>query len=86
MEDFVGKLISFPKRNDREFTNEQLKHHLIECLELLEKWDQHLYAELVDLIQISKVSLRQNLWWAELDELYQKRFDKFIEKLKLDKK
>lgn len=84
MEDFDSKLISFPKWNDKEFTNEQLKHHLIECLWLLESWDEHLYAELVDLIQISKIYLRQNLDTDQIDELYQKRYDKFISKLNLD--
>lgn len=86
MEDFSGKLLSFPKWNEKEFTNEQLKHHLIECLELLENWDEHLYAELIDLIQITKVCLRQNLDLGKMDDLYKKRFDKFMEKLNLDKK
>jgi hypothetical protein len=36
MEDFYGKLLSFPQWHNKEFANEQLKHHLIECLELLE--------------------------------------------------
>ena len=86
MEDFSTKLLSFPKRNDRSFTIEQLKHHLVECLELIEKWDEHLLAELVDLMQITKVHLRQNLSPDQIDELTKKRFDKFISKLMLEKK
>jgi len=86
MEDFSGKLLAFPKRNDKEFTIDQLKHHLVECLELLEKWDEHLYAELIDLVQITKVHLRQNLSPDKIDDLTKKRFDKFMSKLKEEKK
>lgn len=86
MEDFYGKLLSFPQWHNKEFANEQLKHHLIECLELLENWDQHLYAELIDLIQISKVSLKQNLENKKIEELYQKRYEKFLSKIKENSK
>lgn len=85
MEDFQTKLLSFPVWNDKKFVDEQLKHHLIECLELLEKWDPHLYNELIDLIQIAKVELRTNLEQKEIEEKYKARFDKFISKSKENK-
>ena len=81
MNDFDNKLLQYDKWHDKDFTKEQLQHHLVECLELLEKWDEHLYAELIDLIQITKVLLSQNLDNNQLDELTQKRYDKFMSKL-----
>ena len=86
MNDFDKKLMEYPKRHEKDFAKDQLKHHLEECMELLEKWDEHLYAELIDLIQITKVYLQQNLEGNEIDELYKKRFDKFMSKLDLDNK
>lgn len=35
MNDFDKKLMEYPKRHEEEFTKEQLKHHLEECMELL---------------------------------------------------
>ena len=79
-----GKLLVCPKRNDKEFTNEQLKHHLIECLELLNAGDNHLYAELIDMVQIIHIYLRQNLDVSEIQEITEKRYNKFIQKLNQD--
>jgi hypothetical protein len=45
-----------------------------------------LYAELIDLIQISKVSLKQNLENKKIEELYQKRYEKFLSKIKENSK
>lgn len=84
MKDFDSQLLDYPKRHESDFVYEQLHHHLIECLELLEKWDEHRYAELIDLIQIAKVYLHNNLSEEEKDELVQKRYDKFMSKLHLD--
>jgi hypothetical protein len=86
MNDFDKKLLTYDKRHDKDFTKEQLHHHLVECLQLLESWDSHLYAELIDLVQITKVYLSQNLDDDQLDDLVQKRFDKFMTKLSQDKK
>lgn len=85
MNDFDKKLLTYDKWHDKDFTKEQLHHHLIECLELLDKWDEHIYSELIDLIQITKVFLSQNLDDKQIDELTQKRFDKFMSKLSIDK-
>ncbi len=85
MNDFDHKLLQYEKRHEKPFTQEQLKKHLIECLELLEKWDPHLYAELIDLIQITKIYLQQNLNKDQMDDLIQKRYEKFMSKLQQDK-
>ena len=37
MNDFDNKLLQYDKWHDKDFTKEQLQHHLVECLELLEK-------------------------------------------------
>jgi hypothetical protein len=85
MNDFDHKLLQHEKRHEQEFTQEQLKKHLIECLELLEQGDPHRYAELIDLVQITKVYLQQNLNKDQMDDLIQKRFEKFMSKLQQDK-
>lgn len=86
MNDFDNILMKYDKRHEKDFTKEQLQHHLVECLELLEKWDPHLYAELIDLVQITKVYLQQNLNKDQMDELTQRRYEKFMSKLQQDKK
>jgi hypothetical protein len=86
MEDFAEELVNFPKWHDKEFTKEQLKKHLLECSELLDNEDEHFNAELIDLIQIAKVYFSQTMSSDELDNLYHKRWDKFMQKLALDKK
>lgn len=86
MNDFDNHLLSYEKRQDKDFTQEQLQHHLQECLELSQTWDVHLYAELIDLIQISKVYLQQNLSNDQLDDLTERRHEKFLSKLQQDKK
>lgn len=86
MEDFYGKLLAFPKWHDKEFTEELLRNHLIECLELLNTGNDHLNAELIDLIQITQIYLRQNLDASQIQKLTQERYDKFMQKLALDKK
>ena len=70
MEDFSSKLLSFEKRHDRVFVEDQLRHHLVECLELLEKWDPHLCNELIDIIQITQVFLRNNLKTTDIDRTH----------------
>ncbi len=86
MKDFYSNLLEHKKWHQKDFTEEQLRHHLVECLELLDWWNSHVYAELIDLIQIAKVCLSQNLDDTKLDELTQKRYNKFISKLEGDNK
>ncbi len=85
MNDFDNMLLQHKQRHEKDFTKEQLQHHLVECLELLEKWDTHLYAELIDLIQIAKVHLQQNLNEDQRNELIERRYEKFMSKIQQNK-
>lgn len=85
MKEFSGKLMGSPKWNDMEFTKYQLVSHLHEVLELIWNGDTHQYAEIIDLINIAIVFLKQHLSKDEIDELIQKRFEKFMSKIALDK-
>lgn len=85
MKDFDKKLLEHKKRHDTNFTKDQLKKHLIECLSLLDATDQHVYAELVDLTQITKVFLAQNFHGNDLEALVKQRYDKFMSKIDQDK-
>ncbi|MCX6823568.1 MAG: hypothetical protein NT085_00365 [candidate division SR1 bacterium] len=86
LNDFDQKLLTHEKWHDKNFTKDQLQKHLVECLELLENGDTHIYAELIDLVQITKIFVSQNLDDDQLDELVQKRYEKFLSKLAQDKK
>lgn len=86
MNDFDNHLLQYEKRQDKDFTQELLKQQLQECLELFQNWDPHLYAELIDLIQISKIHLQHNLNSDQIDELTERRYENFLKKPDQDKK
>jgi hypothetical protein len=84
MQHFSDKLMALPKWNDEKFTKDQLVKHLVEVGELISKDDPHQHAEIEDLINIAEVWQKQHLSSSEIDELIQKRFEKFMSKLDED--
>jgi hypothetical protein len=77
--------MKFPKRNDKKFTKDLLLKHLEEVKELIAKDDFHQYSEIEDLINIAEVWQKQHLSSSEIEELIAKRFERFMEKIHLDK-
>ncbi len=84
MEDFYAQLLVAPKWHNQAFIHKQLGTHLLECKKLLDMWDGHLAAELVDLIQIAKLYLHHRFTPEQLSALVQKRSDRFMEKIDRD--
>ena len=89
------------KWNDFDWVNTQYVKHLDEVRELFDTKDDHLFAEVIDLLAIAKqltvLGVSENLilkdvrLWTQVsksnmsEELINKRLDKFLEKASLDK-
>lgn len=84
--DFTKELLNHEKWHEKEFVKEQLIKHLAECAYRILDKDPHANAELIDLLNITKVYLENTLSKEEIKELTEKRFSKFMEKLENDKK
>lgn len=84
--DFSQELLKHEKWHEKDFIKEQLLKHLAECAYRILDKDPHANAELIDLLNIAKVYLKNTLSAEEIKELTEKRFAKFVEKLENDKK
>jgi len=87
---------------DEEFVIEQFNKHIEEVKDLFNNRDSHLMSEVVDLLAISTqmreefshttkyVNKRMKFWdnisKSNYNNLIKKRYNKFLEKAKLDKK
>lgn len=78
METFERELLEkYSKWNEKTFVKKQLLKHLDEIKELINNENEHQYNELLDLIVISKVYLLLHKSENEINDIVEKRLEKF---------